>query len=77
MCLVSYKNVACAWLVAEIPVFLLVVSCLYIRVGHWDKAPKHFLVPTVINSPPSQEIMVSRICSVVLIFLDLLFKTLP
>ena len=32
----------------------------------WDKAPKHFLVPTVINSPPSQEFMVS----VVLILLD-------
>ena len=36
----------------------------------WDKAPKHFLVPTVINSPHSQEFMVSRILSVVLILLE-------
>ena len=37
-----------------------------------DKAPKHFLVPTVINSSPfsSQDFMVSRIFSVVFIFLD-------
>ena len=35
-----------------------------------DDPPKHILVPTVIKSPPSHEFMVSRIFSVVLIFLD-------
>ena len=35
-----------------------------------DKPPKHILVPTVINSPHSQEFMVSRNFSVVLILLD-------
>ena len=39
-----------------------------------DKAPKHILVPTLINSPHSQEFMVTRIFSVVLIFLDPVMK---
>ena len=34
-----------------------------------DKPPKHILEPTVISSPHSQEFMVSRIFSVVLILL--------
>ena len=34
-----------------------------------DNAPKHFWEPSVINSPHLQEFMVSRIFSVVLIFL--------
>ena len=34
------------------------------------KPPKHILEPTVINSPHSQEFMVSRIFSVVLILLE-------
>ena len=36
----------------------------------WDKAPKHFLQHTTIKSPHSQKFMVSRIFSIVLIFLD-------
>ena len=35
-----------------------------------DKPPKHILEPTVISSPHSQEFMVSRISSVVLILLE-------
>ena len=34
------------------------------------EAPTHFLVPIVINSPHSQEFMVLRIFSVVLILLE-------
>ena len=36
----------------------------------YDLAPKHFLVPTTINSPHCHEFMVSRIFSVVTIFLN-------
>ena len=35
-----------------------------------DDPPKHFFVATIINSPQCQEFMVSRISSVVTIFLS-------
>ena len=36
----------------------------------WDDPPKHLLLPSTINSPQCQEFMVSRIFSVVTIFLS-------
>ena len=55
------------------------INLLYLKVCtnctiECDKAPKHCLEPTAINSPHSFEFMVSRIFSEVLIFLNQLME---